>query len=87
MWSQGLGRSLVLTFKACSSVLPCDRKLASPVGSVCYRRSNRPLGNLLVPTVYGRDLYQDQSGIQPRLTEADPPDLVLFLHVAAQSFI
>lgn len=43
---------------------PCHWKWASPVGSVCYRRSNGPLGNLLVPTVCSRDLYLSQSGIK-----------------------
>lgn len=76
-----------MTFKACSGVLECDRKRASPVGSVCYRRSNKPLGNLLVPTVYGRHLYQDQSRVTASPMQAHLPDLVLFPHVAAPSFI
>ena len=41
---------------------PCHRKWASPMGSVCHRRSNRPPGNLLVPTVSIRGFYPDQSG-------------------------
>lgn len=40
---------------------------APPVGSVCFRRSNRPPENLLVPTIYGRDLYRSQSGPRPHL--------------------
>lgn len=44
---------------ACHS---CNRKWASPMGSVCHRRSNRPPGNLPVPTLSIRGLYLDQSG-------------------------
>lgn len=43
---------------ACRS---CHRKWASPMGSVCHRRSNRPPGNLLVPTVSIWGFYLSQS--------------------------
>lgn len=46
---------------------PCHRKWASPMGSVCHRRSNRPPGNLLVPTVSIRGFYLNQSGRAARL--------------------
>lgn len=46
---------------------PCHRKWASPMGSVCYRRSNRPPGNLLVPTISIRDFSVNQSGREPHL--------------------
>lgn len=40
---------------------PCHRKWASPMGSVCHMSSNRPPGNLLVPTVSIRDFFLNQS--------------------------
>lgn len=51
-----------------------DRKRAPPVGSVCSRRSNRPLESLLVPTVsictnQGHDLTYGGTKLYLKLKE------------------
>lgn len=51
---------------------PCHRKWTSPMGSVCHRRSNRPPGNPLVPTVSIRGFYLNQSSRAAQLWRGTP---------------